>query len=312
MSTRKQRGYTILEMMIVLAISAAMFVTAVIALGGRQQEVQFSQAVRDFESRLQDNINDVSSGFFNNEGNVNCSVANVVSPTSEPSVSSGASDGQGTSDDCVFIGKVLHFYPEDPDTSDDVRTDASTIFVYNVVGRRENSGNLSVSSLDQALPTAIGPSSLVDPLNEEITILRLDWGLRVTNIQASDGVEYGALGFFTSFSNTLSDPVGDTTISNNQKVRYGAIPDSSLKKDGPPAEAGQNPFEMVNIINSLTDTSPSLTGRSRQIDLSGSRSITICLQNAEQDRRAAIILGADGQTNTRMEFDFYDEAVCGT
>lgn len=101
-------GYTILETMIFLAVSAAMFLSAMAFINGRQNRTEFTAAVRDFEAAMNDIANDVSDGYYANATSdgkrINCSVTSGVL-----NVKSDASDTQGGNTGCVFIGKAVQF-----------------------------------------------------------------------------------------------------------------------------------------------------------------------------------------------------------
>jgi type II secretory pathway pseudopilin PulG len=305
------KGYTILELMIVITVSATMFVSVAIAFGGRQQEVQFTQAVRDFDARLLDIINDVSTGYYNNSAGINCSVLGV-DPLERPTVVGDATNAgsQGSSDNCIFIGKAIQFAPDDSAAPGNKKD--STIHVYNMLGKRTSDGSPS-GTLEAARPKAVAPDANPDDkdLAGEVSIIELDWGLQVTDIK--DGItptanEYGVIGFFTSFAKTFSTGAQETAISNNQSVRYGAIPGTSI---GQPAE------NAVNILNNITDNESAgapdvyvnVTGRN-SATINGNNFITICLKSADDSRRAAIVIGLDGTTSTQVQFDDYDRGLC--
>lgn len=291
-----QGGYTILEMMIVLAVSAAMFITAVVAIGGRQQAIQFSQSVRDFESRLKDVMNDVSTGYFDNANGVACTVGANPNDRPQPDGTSAVPGTQGTSNECVFIGKVVHF---------DVNAQNKSAYnIYNVLGKR-NVGTSSPSNLDESKPVAVAPADTADffDLRSEVNEETLDWGLRVTRMYQG-GNDLAAIAFFTSFSNSAGVGLDATDISNNQSVRYGGI-DLPLPV-GPRTDP--LPEDIVPTINALTDD---ISDPANYIELNSPDPITICVQNAQEDRRASIIVGQDGTTSTAIRFDTYDESICG-
>ena len=223
----ENHGYTILEVMIVIGISAFMFISIAYTFGGRQQEVQFTQAVRDFDSRLQDTINDITTGFFNNDGSNRCVVTNPSNPNSAPSFPGGV-DPQGQSEDCVFIGKVMQFIPNGGGNEE--------INILNIVGRRENSTGVAVSNLDEANPRAV---------TQDVENIALDWGLRVTGLGDSSN-NYASIGFFTSFSRSFGSGLNQTTVQNTQAVRYVGIPNSV---------AGETVSSLANKIANVTSTS---------------------------------------------------------
>lgn len=97
-------GYTIVEVLIVLAISSAMFAIAANFISGKQEHTSFTQGVNETASRLQDIIEQVTDGHYSDVP-LTCSqgaglTINDGSPT----------PGQGRNQDCVFLGKIIHFY----------------------------------------------------------------------------------------------------------------------------------------------------------------------------------------------------------
>ena len=105
-------GYTILETMIFLAVTAMLFIAAMTTIGGKQATVQFTQGIRDTQSKIQDVINNVSTGYFPTDSNFKCIVGDAIPanniPNVAPSFTLGASI-QGSSEKCVSLGKVLEF-----------------------------------------------------------------------------------------------------------------------------------------------------------------------------------------------------------
>lgn len=104
---RRSGGYTIVETLIFLAISGALFMSAMTALSGRQGRTEFTNAAREFEIELQDMANDVATGYYANPqlnpGYIRCM---DVGPTVVVTATSG-SDRQGANRDCIFIGKTV-------------------------------------------------------------------------------------------------------------------------------------------------------------------------------------------------------------
>lgn len=119
-------GYTIVEVLIVLAVSGALLVSVMALISGQQEKTEFTAALRDFESRLQDIMNDVSTGTYPESIN-RCSVT-----TSGPENSGVPSTGQGTSDQCVFVGKAMQLSP----SSSGEGSDMGKFNLYTMVGRR--------------------------------------------------------------------------------------------------------------------------------------------------------------------------------
>ncbi|NDC21792.1 hypothetical protein EBZ57_00290 [bacterium] len=105
---KTKTGYTITEVLIVLAISSAMFIAANAFISGRVAETSFRTGVNEMASRIQDIINQVSSGQFSDRP-LNCSIdllgnINPVAGTNE----------QATKKDCIYLGKKIKFSSPEP------------------------------------------------------------------------------------------------------------------------------------------------------------------------------------------------------
>lgn len=105
-------GYTIIETMIFLGVSAALFITAMAFINGRQSRTEFTSAIRDFEGSINDIANDVSDGYYTNNvtyrGTPGMRLGCTAGPTSV-TLSATTNDNQGSNKGCIFIGKALQF-----------------------------------------------------------------------------------------------------------------------------------------------------------------------------------------------------------
>lgn len=138
---RKQRGFTIVETMIVLAVTGLMFLLAVVAINGKQNQAEFNQAVNDIRSQIQQEIDQVGAGDYPDTSNFQCSPSgNTLS------ITAGAK-AQGSNEGCVFLGKVMQF---------GVRGTSPEAFrVYNIAGL-QNATAGSTSPFQNAYPTVVG------------------------------------------------------------------------------------------------------------------------------------------------------------
>lgn len=116
-------GYTIIEVMIFLAVSGFMFITAASFVSGKQAEAEFRQSMRETNTQILTTINDVTNGYYPSNNDISC-----VAPDTDdqPLVTSGTSE-QGGNRGCVFMGKIILFSPDD---------DPFKYAIYTVVGRQ--------------------------------------------------------------------------------------------------------------------------------------------------------------------------------
>ncbi len=102
----KTKGYTIVEVMIVLAVSGMMFVMAATFINGKQQKTAFNQGTNELGSRIQKVADDVTNGHYSDVP-LSCPITGGQATASYDSSSS-----QGTQSKCVFLGKLVHFYAQ--------------------------------------------------------------------------------------------------------------------------------------------------------------------------------------------------------
>lgn len=103
--TRFLAGYTIVEVMIFLAVSGGLLISASALISGRQERTRFTQSVVALEQELQDTFNDVSTGYFPSGEDFTCSVVGVAAAAMidfEPAASE-----QGSNSGCIFLGKLI-------------------------------------------------------------------------------------------------------------------------------------------------------------------------------------------------------------
>ncbi|MCA9347459.1 type II secretion system protein [Candidatus Saccharibacteria bacterium] len=151
---RRQGGFTLMEVMITLAVSGAMLMITVALFSGQQRESQFNQSMRDIESKLQDVINDTATGYFP-ESTLSCS-ANANIPIIS---SSGPGSEQGTNSACVFLGKAIHFKDNAMD-------------IYSIIG----SSSLSNTTFQSANPTLVSEIKETKEYIWGINLYQIWWG----------------------------------------------------------------------------------------------------------------------------------------
>lgn len=101
---RRVGGYTIIEVMIVLAVSGGLLVSAIVMLGGKQAQTQSSESVHLLDSSLEAMSREVASGFYSS--GISCTAPNIAGP-----VSLGVGGTPGGNTGCIFIGRVLNMGP---------------------------------------------------------------------------------------------------------------------------------------------------------------------------------------------------------
>ena len=101
----KQIGYTIIEVMIVLAVSGIMFLIGSTFINGKQEQASFTAGINSMATDLQNVIEQVIDGQYSDVP-LNCSVTGSNTLV----FNSTGLNVQGTNALCVFRGKEIHFY----------------------------------------------------------------------------------------------------------------------------------------------------------------------------------------------------------
>jgi type II secretory pathway pseudopilin PulG len=103
---KNNTGFTIVETLIVLAVSSAMFFSIAALVSGQVTRNQSRQAANSIEIYVRDALNDVSTGYYPETGaNFTCSDTGGAAP----SVSNGGAITRGSNATCVFAGKKITF-----------------------------------------------------------------------------------------------------------------------------------------------------------------------------------------------------------
>ena len=148
------QGFTIVETLIVLAVTSVLFFSAALLINGKQNRTDFQIGSRAIQQQFQQVINETQSGFYPGNGDFTCQA--------KPGglTFSNASNTQGANGDCIFAGKTVTLNPA-----------ASTNRKYNVyslAGRRVDSAgkdvktpvDASLKSIPNAAQTAQIPNGL--------------------------------------------------------------------------------------------------------------------------------------------------------
>jgi prepilin-type N-terminal cleavage/methylation domain-containing protein len=174
-----QRGFTIVETLIVLAVSGVMFIAIATAIAGRQRDTEFSQSVQSIKSQVQQFISEVNTGSFTNSGtDFTCQVTSgTLTITAPPS---GTPIDQGANQGCIFVGKVLHF----------TNTGSpQTLYGYSIAGKQIDSSGDAVDTIDRASPVVLADGTTA--FNNEIQNFTLQYDLKVAYVCYGDCVPAG-------------------------------------------------------------------------------------------------------------------------
>lgn len=250
---RASGGYTVIEVLIVLAISGVIFVSGVVMFSGQSNSTAFEQSMQDTNSEIATRIRGVgSSQFFNSEG-YTCTVTG--NPARAVLAPSGGSTGQ---QDCLVVGTAV-----------EASVGANNLYFYEVLGNRlvygpGNSPLGPATSLAESNPT---------PALAEATDLTFNFKLASdvkiisSNVEAFDSssVASNLVGFYIDFQGEASAGSGAQTSVAKAYNYQSAGHDTSAVKNCIEGSSCQPPVDAK--VWKICFESPS-GNRRAQIDIS--------------------------------------------
>ena len=299
----KNLGYTILETMIFLAVSAAMFVSAMAFISGRQNRTEFTSAVRDFESSMNDLANDVSNGYYSNSANGNS--INCTASGTSLTINTQPTDSQGSHIGCLFLGKAIQFMPSSANGS-------SKYVQITLVGLQYKNGSVSqgdIETYNDAKLAAVAPGTTAQSSG------RPD-GTVVSRIGGGVTVECA---FYSTSTITPAQPKPCTTAATKIDTvafmtKLHATDFQGNKQSGSasinlvvptalnaPASIPRSTASVVDSLNAYTDGSPT---QQKNVEINPASGVYICLQSNGTDQYALVKLGGnDSQYTTKVDIN---------
>jgi type II secretory pathway pseudopilin PulG len=269
------QGYTIMEVMIFLAVSGFMFVIAATLIQGKQQKTEFRQSMNASSAQIQGVINDVNNGFFPSNAGFSCTSDDTGNmPVLGPPVT--GSDSQGTKKGCVFMGKVMMFggYP-----------DAGRGYSLFTMAGRQYKGSMNAavipSSFAEAKPRAVTGSPDFELTEHD----KLEGGTKLTKVFSGASTNtLDGIGFYTSFGSYDS---GGTLQSGSQDVIVVAIPGSG------------------NFDPDTAHMATEAQGNSIDSNVLANPDITMCFYGGN-DQYATIVLGGPGGQRLATHIQYFN------
>lgn len=257
---RVSSGYTIIEVMIFLAISLVIAASSWSLIAGKQAETDFNQKMRDTQSKLQDWINDVSTGFTGGDpSQQNCTISGL-----RPSIAGG---GPSSTPVCVFLGKAIQFTDPSYSTSQDEEIYAYSVFGCRAVGCPSTPGSndtFPTSMLASNPKAADGISSLDLTETFNLAPAHVSWVCSAGACSSQPTPQTSQshiIGFFNSLltqdptsSNGAEDLNAYQFTFNGQYSKDSSQVDDCLKLIGSCTIAPlNNPPALTNYVVCLTD-----------------------------------------------------------
>ncbi len=196
------QGFTIVETLIVLAVTGTLFLSAVALIDGKQAKTNFQVGIRTIQQQFQKIINQTVSGYYPNNSNFSCNVR----PAPPLQIMSGSPTGQGTNQDCIFVGNTLVVGGTN-------HTD--TYAVYPLAGRRAVNGR-DVKTPQEAFITAVATSA-ANPTAPTVNSVSIPNGFTYAKARRADSTVWTTGPFATAFLSSLGNFQGNATNTSGSQ-----------------------------------------------------------------------------------------------
>lgn len=261
---RRHKGFTIVETMIVLAVTGTLFVSAALLINGRQRKTQFTQSIREAHSQIQQAIDEINIGQYQSNAGFRCTAT-----ASGPNLTSVGSAEQGTNEGCIFLGKVLQFDIEG--------TDPEEFGIYTIAGLQREGGNPNgeeVQTLADAQPVVINPETYTGGGRTQKLLYGLTTGKMYYN-----GVETNNIGAIALVSSLAGYDNGNLQ-ANSQQLNVIPLTGTDLNQSVSASVAAMN----TKLASSTIDN-----------DQNPSGGIQICFVSAGTEQSGLITIGSNGR-----------------
>ncbi len=222
MKRHSSAGYTIIEVMIVLAVTGALFLSSALLLSGKQAQNENNQSIRALEARFQNVTSDVANGFYPN--GFNCLPFGTSVKVDGSAKTPGANAG------CIFLGKIVNLKATNAD-------------IITLVGRQYfGLLNTDVKDLTEASPVVVANGTV--NVTEKYNYL---YDLRLQSaISIADGVtSYNALAFIVELG---GGPTSTNTANGSHGVLLYGIPGNAATNATVDSLVLPNPFLPNSLV----------------------------------------------------------------
>lgn len=279
----KAAGFTIVETMLVLAVTGSLFVSAAVLINGRQNKTEFQTGINNLQQQVQQIVNETSSGYYPTSKNFTCNGA-----THPVKIFAAGANNQGQNSGCIFLGKVVQF---------GTSVDPTQLVVYPIAGNQLNVASKNVLTVAQASPFAIAPGFVVgsSPVDASVSQSMLS-GLSVAITGGAPIMSYtvgaisnptGAVGFITG------DSSGNIASSTSTGLGSGTQQLSLYAVSGTTANMNTKTLvDKINAGNLVNNVS----------------SITACIKSGTTNQSAALTIGGSGKLSVGIKI--YSGLVC--
>lgn len=270
-------GFTIVETLIVLAVTGALLVSAIALIQGKQNKTEFYTAINNAQQQIQQIINQSASGYYPNNNSFTCQQGVSGAPTF--GANGSGSSNQGTNGGCIFLGNAVQF---------GTNANKSQLAILPIAGNRLNAGD-PVTTLADSFPRAIVPATGEnnEPADASTTD-SLQGGLTVSSMTYTKNNTTTPTGIVAFLA---GDPEGTiASVDSGSNLNSGGQQMSLYVVSGsaPNKSAGDASLQIGNTTVSGHKTS----------NLAAASSVAICLASATTNQSGLIAI--DSGLNVKL------------
>lgn len=197
MSVQNQKGFTIIEVVLFLALSGLFLMIAFMGIQNRTANIQFTDSMRSLHSFLLSEQNKVQNG--------------VNSSLTAPLDCGSGGDDTGKSNNCVLLGRVINF---------NAIGGPSMIAVDTLYSTKPTQSALAAATDDITKITAANPRK-----DDSISQYEIKWGVEFYDMKSIDnglgGDKIDKIGWLRSLdSNTVIPIVFSSATSDIESVKF--------------------------------------------------------------------------------------------
>jgi type II secretory pathway pseudopilin PulG len=222
-ASRPQAGFTMIEVMLFLAITGLLFLIGFWGTGFQVRNVRFTDGMRDLNSYLQQQYNLVATGANPREVTATCSNPGGGVSTPPSFGTGGTTTTAGSSGSCVLLGKLMKFKPG-----------SSDLVTYYVVGKRLDTSQLTgddMTDLVNSSPAISPQATETYNVNWGLTFLQSGTASPNNLSQAFAFLRSPSSGKILSFAFSSNTIDNNTAYGNDSQLRVGGVLSSSTAQN---------------------------------------------------------------------------------
>lgn len=290
-------GFTIVESMIVLGVTAILFISMATLVSGRQNHTRFQAAVVDLVSEIQTQINQVSTGYYPSLNDFSCTVSGDTIRIEELDAQLGTNSG------CTYLGRAMMYGSSPGSDPDEYR-------IHTIVGLRRTGSGGEPTTIREAAPRVLAPgitgSTYNPPSTPDKSELKLaQFGTSIVSMRSLRGASSGGPENIAGFAIVVS-PNQQITIDQDGSVESGTVIPSIIPI--PRGATGTSPG--VDLRTGVGLITRSLGKESPQINAESTDGpIELCFRSGTTDQSALITIGSASST-TSIDYRILNTVDC--